>query len=141
MPLQVADAVGLGGRGNAEGGGGDGNAASGEAVQPGGHRSMPITPGPGSWYGSGPASMTGLTPLAVRHGSSGSGGGPGRRGRLVDEPDLVSDTLTVCPLGVVYVSPPVSGRVPPITPPTGLTRRAVDRSGSLRPGITPPEGR
>src|SRR5207248_7642777 len=64
MPLQVADAVGLGGRGNAEGGGGDGNAASGEAVQPGGHPSMPITPGPGSRYGPGPASKTGLTPLA-----------------------------------------------------------------------------
>src|SRR6266540_4821489 len=84
------------------------------------HRSIPITPGPGSWRsGSGAGSITGGTPTATAHGLSGSKPcSPARRSwRSCRE--RRGPMVTMWPDFVVKLSPPR----PPTTPPIGLTRR------------------
>src|SRR5438046_5895858 len=107
------------------------------------HRSIPITPGPGSSIGSGPGASTGGTPPATTHGSSGSNSRFRRRLQptspitVAAAPVDGSAIVNVWPSAVTCISrPEVRGAM---TPPGGDTRMrlrvGVERAG--HPAATP----
>src|SRR6266498_5025818 len=103
MPLRVARRVRYGGRRHSD------DRYEGEESQAhptggSGHRSIPMTPGPGSCLGSGPGSITGGTPLRTSHSTYGSA--PGRRLRWSDRipatPDRKSTRLNSSHVRISY---------------------------------------